>query len=595
MTSRVRFVADMDDNVSSRLDKMRDKFDGIVNSKGGGALLMGVGLAGGVGAMGALSTAAGKAAELLGDSINAASDLNEVVSKSGQIFGPVSADIETWASTASKSFGQSKRQALEAATTFATFGKGAGLAGQELASFSTQLSELASDLASFSNASPEEAIQAIGAALRGEAEPMRRFGVLIDDAALRNEALRQGLIKTTKEALTPQQRVLAAQALILRQTGDAQGDFARTSDGLANSQRSLNATIEDLSAEIGATFLPLAAELANTLATDVVPAVRELVQAAKDAKPAWDLLAAGVDVALNGPLARLDDNATEIERWKEAQRQALTDAATAWGDSAAGIAETQRELNRGLIGVARNTDDVRAEQRELEKASFDLTEVLDGLREQVDDVADALGVAVYGPAQLKGKLAELQQELRENIAQLEKLQAIKDPTREQREDIAITKGGIAETREEILKTRTELALLDGTGLSALIKDVERLAGRTDSAGDEARELLRLLRAIADTPVVNDSFRQTGQPGSGNNVRAHGGPVWPGTWTVGEQGPETLVLGSGGRGYVIPNQGGGGGGVSLSVSVNGVNDPEEIARRIVQPLRRELTRQGVSLA
>ena len=591
MTNRVRFVADMDDNTSGKLDKLRDKFDSLVSSKGGGALLMGVGLAGGVGAMGALSTAAGKAAELLGDSINAASDLNEVVSKSGQIFGPVSADIEAWADTASESFGQSKRQALEAAATFATFGKGAGLAGQDLAGFSTQLSELASDLASFHNASPEEAIQAIGAALRGEAEPMRRFGALIDDAALRNEALRQGLIKTTKEALTPQQRVLAAQALILRQTGDAQGDFARTGDGLANSQRSLNAVMEDLSAEIGEVFLPMAAELANTLATDVVPAVRDLVQAAKDAKPAWDLLTAGVDVALNGPLARLDDNAAEIERWKETQLQALTDASTAWGDSADGATEALREMNRGLVGFARESTDTA---RTFEFSMDDIVTSMTTTRDQLEAIVNDAVSAVYDPLRDEARLTSLEFE----IAAQKRIVADKTATAEEKANAKERLLSLEAERESVRGTMILHGELKGD-LAELSADYTRHWAR--ASGSARAEIDKYIQKIAEArrateaPIVAN-FSATGQVGSGSNHRAHGGPVWPGTWTVGENGPETLVLGPGGGGYVYPNgSGGGGNNVTVNIALSSsARNGEELARELIRPLQRELQRQNLHL-
>lgn len=204
--------------------------------------------------------------------IGAASDLAETQSKVGVIFGAASKDIEKFADTAAKSLGQSKQQAMNAAATFATFGKGAGLAGKPLATFATDMTALASDLASFNNTSPEEAIEAIGAALRGEAEPIRKYGVLLDDATLRNEALRLGLIKTTKEALTPANKVLAAQAAIMKQTTDAQGDFARTSDGLANKQRILAAQLDNLKATIGTALLPVALKLVDVFSAKVMPA-----------------------------------------------------------------------------------------------------------------------------------------------------------------------------------------------------------------------------------------------------------------------------------------------------------------------------------
>ena len=191
-------------------------------------------------------------------SIAAASDLNETVSKTGVLFGKSAGQIEAWASTASTSLGQSKKQAMDAAASFAVFGKSAGLSGDALVNFSKQNVQLASDMASFFNTSPEDAINAIGSAFRGEAEPIRAYGILLDDATLRQAALEQGLISTTKNALTPQQKVLAAQAVIMKQTGDAQGDFARTSDGLANSQRILAAQFEDTQAQLGQALLPVA-------------------------------------------------------------------------------------------------------------------------------------------------------------------------------------------------------------------------------------------------------------------------------------------------------------------------------------------------
>ena len=188
--------------------------------------------------------------------VDAAADMNEALSKNEVLFTTQAKDVAKWSKGMAKGFGISRKAALDAAGTFATFGKSAGLQGANLSAFSTDLTELASDLASFNNTSPEEAIEALGSALRGEAEPMRKYGVLLDDASLRQEALAQGLIKTTKQALTPQQKVLAAQKLILKQTADAQGDYARTSDSAANRQKALRAQLENVTAELGNALLP---------------------------------------------------------------------------------------------------------------------------------------------------------------------------------------------------------------------------------------------------------------------------------------------------------------------------------------------------
>lgn len=202
------------------------------------------------------------------EAINAASDLNETITKTQALFGDASDGVIAWSENSAQAFGMSKQAALDAASTYAVFGKSAGLAGDDLESFSTNLTELSTDFASFFNSSPEEAVQAIGAALRGESEPIRRYGVLLDAATLKQRALKMGLIETTKGALTPQARVLAAQAEIFAQAGDAQGDFARTSEGMANQSRIASAQFKNLTAELGENLLPVATDtlkLVNTM------------------------------------------------------------------------------------------------------------------------------------------------------------------------------------------------------------------------------------------------------------------------------------------------------------------------------------------
>ena len=191
-----------------------------------------------------------------GPAISAASDLGENLSKVNVIFGEGAAEVEKFAASAAKSMGQSKNAVLTAAGTFGTFGKAAGLSGRDLAGFSNDFTALASDLASFNNTTPEQAVQAIGAALRGESEPLRQYGVLLNDAALKAAALELGIYDGSG-ALTDQQKILAAQKVIFEQTTDAQGDFARTSDGLANSQRTLTAQMENLQVSIGQALLPV--------------------------------------------------------------------------------------------------------------------------------------------------------------------------------------------------------------------------------------------------------------------------------------------------------------------------------------------------
>jgi hypothetical protein len=225
-------------------------------------------------AMGAAATA--MALKFTKDAIGAASDMEETVAKIGVIFGESAKEIDKFAATAATNLGQSKQQALDAAANFAIFGKAAGLSGEALVDFSVDFVALASDLASFNNTTPEDAINAIGSALRGEAEPLRRYGVLLNDATLKAAALELGIYSGTG-ALTAQQKVLAAQKVILEQTNLAQGDFARTSDGLANSQRQIAASVEDAQAQLGEALLPVIQQLADFTKNVLVPAFSSFI------------------------------------------------------------------------------------------------------------------------------------------------------------------------------------------------------------------------------------------------------------------------------------------------------------------------------
>lgn len=196
--------------------------------------------------------------------VQSASDLNESISKSNVIFGSSAKAIQGWAATADQALGLSQTAALEAAGNFAILGQSAGLTGVQLNTFSTDLTGLAADLASFNNTTTDEAITALAAGLRGESEPLRRFGVLLSESAVQAKAMEMGLAATAKE-LTDQDKVLARNALILEQTTLQQGDFARTADGAANQQRILAAEIENSRAAIGEGLLPAYKDLLSVL------------------------------------------------------------------------------------------------------------------------------------------------------------------------------------------------------------------------------------------------------------------------------------------------------------------------------------------
>lgn len=216
----------------------------------------------------AIGAGAGIAAALITDkviafgraSIDAASDLEETLAKSEEVFGSNAVAVQAWADTATESFGQSEQDALAAASTFGNLFISMGLVGGGAADMSRELVELSSDLASFNNVGTEEALMAIQSALVGEVEPMRRFGVLLNAATVEAKAMELGLADANGE-LSEAAKVQARYAIILEQTTTAQGDFLRTSEGLANQTRIQQANIEDLQATLGQGLQPAMLEV----------------------------------------------------------------------------------------------------------------------------------------------------------------------------------------------------------------------------------------------------------------------------------------------------------------------------------------------
>ena len=121
---------------------------------------------------------------------------------------------------------------------------------------SKSMVQLAGDMASFHDQDPTEMLEKLRSGLSGEAEPLRKFGILISEAAVKQKAYQLGIAKTGAE-LTEAQKVQARYALIMEQSSKAQGDFARTSDSVANKQRTLAAETENTAAAFGQSLLPV--------------------------------------------------------------------------------------------------------------------------------------------------------------------------------------------------------------------------------------------------------------------------------------------------------------------------------------------------
>lgn len=208
--------------------------------------------------------------------VNSASGLTEEVSKSGVIFGRAAADVEAFANSA-EGIGLSKTAALQATGQFGALFTAIGRTKEESATMSVAMTKLGVDMASFNNTSVDEALTALQAGLRGETEPLRRFGVLLDDATLRQKALELGIVNTTKQALTPAQKAFAAYNTILAQTAIQQGDVERTAGSLANQQRKLGALVAGTQIIVGQAFEPVYKSL-YTAAASMVETIKPFLE-----------------------------------------------------------------------------------------------------------------------------------------------------------------------------------------------------------------------------------------------------------------------------------------------------------------------------
>lgn len=364
---------------NSELKRGLDEGEQEVSGWGGrlGSVLQGVGMAVGMGVANLVMGAAQQVGQFMGESVTAASDLNETVSKTGVVFADSSAAVLAWAENASTAMGQSKQGALDAASGFGNLFVSMGMAAEPSAEMSMNLVQLASDLASFNNLDPTVALEKLRAGMLGQSEPMQSLGVNMTAAMVSARALEMGLAATTEE-LTPAMLAQARYALILEQTTTAQGDFARTADGLANQQRIQDAQWKDLQATIGQGLLPIQLALTTALndllkavlpplsafmTSTVIPAMTELGNViARVVTPALGVmtgdfgdLGGGITNFTNGPFAGVVNTIQTALPQVQAAIQRFVDAATAfwaqWGDEITWVVTTTMEWVATYMGA----------------------------------------------------------------------------------------------------------------------------------------------------------------------------------------------------------------------------------------------------
>ena len=254
MANTLEIIIKATDKASKEIQGVTKHLDGLATA--GGAIVAGVGA--GIAAAGLAAGA------FMVSTIGPASDLAETISKVGVVFGDQASEVRLFAINAAQSLGMTESAALAAAGTYGNLFRAMGITEEVSADMSTELVGLAADLASFNNMDPTMVLDKLRAGLSGETEPLRTLGVNLNQVSIEAKAMEMALWDG-EGTISAAAKAQASYALILEQTSLAQGDFERTSQGLANQQRILKATFGDIQASVGTALLPILTTLTNKI------------------------------------------------------------------------------------------------------------------------------------------------------------------------------------------------------------------------------------------------------------------------------------------------------------------------------------------
>lgn len=191
-----------------------------------------------------------------GAAFKAASDLTESMGKTDIAFGTSGQSVQSWAKNMDSAFGLTRRQALDAAAGLGLLFGNMGIGDKASADMSKKLTERAADMGSLFNAPAADVAAAIQSAFVGESEPIRKFGVILNEEKVKAEAYASG-IATMGAPLTEAQKIQARYNIIMKESAQAHGDAGRTSDTAAGQMRSLKAEFGRASEEMGTKLLPI--------------------------------------------------------------------------------------------------------------------------------------------------------------------------------------------------------------------------------------------------------------------------------------------------------------------------------------------------
>lgn len=232
--------------------------------------------------------------------IKAASDAQETFSKFDVVFGENAAAARKWGDELASQVGRSRVEVNGFLAGFQDLLVPIGIDPDVAQESSKQLTQLAIDLASFNNLSDGDAVRDLQAALTGSSEVMKKYGVIVNQTAVNQELLNQGI---DPRLASEQEKVFARLNIILAGTTAAQGDAVRTADGFANRMRALGARVQDTAVAVGQALLPAVTAIVDRTVS-AVEAFQRWANANQDTIRVVGSLAAAL-VGVGAPLVAL--------------------------------------------------------------------------------------------------------------------------------------------------------------------------------------------------------------------------------------------------------------------------------------------------
>lgn len=325
--------------------------------------------------------------DYLSDAISSASDLEQSIGGVDAVFKDNADTIHDWAKTAADSVGLARSEYNELATVLGAQLKNMGVPMEDVAQQTGDLIGLGADLAAQFGGSTSDAVSALSSLLRGERDPIERYGVSINEARIKAKMAEMGLDGLEGSAYDTA-KAQAVLALLTEQTTDAQGAFARESETAAGQQQRLKAEMENVKTEIGTALLPIVTDLLGVFRDEAVPILQDLAGWFTENKDSiYDLASGAADASLGfiDALLAMGENGAKVYGFFVNWNRAMVDG---FFIMAGGVLDAAQRAWGWIPGVGEKLDGLEAG---LDAAHHMATGAFDSMEKDADDAAAAFG------------------------------------------------------------------------------------------------------------------------------------------------------------------------------------------------------------